>query len=287
MAFETALPAPRPEWWAELIYPGSVGVGLAMPTSTLGSSDYLTKPAFKAGATSLIAGTTGGGGVTKGYSNRLGRIHARALSTGANWLEAYYFPWWTFRGDNVADLAPGYQEDDVNRVAWLRIGNTQSAVDATWGEGTGFFFVPYVGVALTADSALPGGPTFPGGVGLCGDGAGGWQYRSWDAAGAPIATVAVPPAVIGTLTQERLFDFIFRCSTTSSLGWLTVRVNGQDIVTEQPYDGVSLIAPNALSNQAFTQSLCIGSRNPGTGTVLYWWMHARFGRFLPDGTEVQ
>lgn len=284
--FESSLPRPTIDWWAEFLLPGSVPVGTALPSATLGTTDYLIKPAYKAGATSLVAGTTGGTGVTKGYTNRNGRLAARALSTGANWLESWTFPWWAFHGDNVAELAPGYQEDEASRVAWFQIGNTQSAPDATWGAGTGFFFVPYTGAVLTADSALPGGPSFIGGVGLCGDGAGGWQYASFDGAGALVDSVPVPPGVLGTVTDWRLFDFIFRASTPTAPGWLTVKVNGTPLVTEQPFDGVDLFAPNALTAQGATYACAQGSRNPGTGTVLYWWLHARFGRFLPDGTEV-
>lgn len=285
MAFESALPPPAVDWWAELLFPAPP-IGTVLPSAALGTADYIVKPAYKAGATSLSAGTTGGGGVTKGYTNRNGRLAARALSTGANWFESWAFPWWAFHGDNVAELTPGYQEDDASRVAWFRVGVTQSAIDATWGEGTGFFFLPYTGALLSADF-LPTGVSFPGGFGICGDGAGGWRYRSWNAAGVALETVDIAPGIIGTLTDWHLFDFVLRASTPASLGWLTVKVNGQDILTEREFDNVLLIPPATLNAQASTLAFAQGGHDPGTGTVLYWWMHARFGRFLPDGTEVQ
>lgn len=284
MPFETIAPAPNVEWWAEFLYPGTVPPGTAIPTAVLGAQDYWPKPAYKAGATALSAGTTGGAGVTKGYVNRFNRLCARALSVGVAWAESWTFPWWSFRGENTANLNPGYMEAEPCRVAWFRIGFVLSAVDATLGDGTGFSFIPYNGGAIAAN-LLPGGGAFAGGFGLVCDGAGGWRYRSWNAAAAQIDSVDVPVAALPDVTKFSTADIFIRDSVPGAVGWVTIRINGVDVITERPY-GALILAPTTLNANAYTYAFCQGGNDPGSGTILSWWVHARFGRFLPDGVEV-
>lgn len=286
MPLETVVPAPVVTWDADFLFP-VVPVGTPVPFN-IALANYRLLPPLQTAQVSgtLDAGGSAGSGATTQFQVRQGRLCAAQGSTGATCAYSLMFPWWAFNGNGGASENSGYTEAQGVRTAWFRIGINISAIDPTWGAGSGFYFVPYNGVGLSSD-VLPGGPSWNGGVGIGGDLAGGLSYRSYGVGAANLLeTVPIPAAALATVTKWSTVDFFFRAASPGVAGYLSVLFNGTPIVTQKSYGSGLLSAPSDISANAWTYALNVGIRDTGPGpTFLRNWIHARFGRFLMDGTE--
>lgn len=283
MPFETVVPAPSVEWETDWAFP-NLPIGTILPAAVDTRFYRLTPPVAGNITNGFSVGGSGGTGVTKEIQVRQGRLCFAYGSTSAYASEGWAFPWWVFDGAGNANENSGYKEWQGARTAWFQIGINLSAVDATLGVGSGFYFVPY---GVGTPTAVPGRAGWNGGVGISGDGAGGLAYRSYGVgANNLLETVAIPAAALGTVTNWSTVDFFFRAATPAAAGYLTVQFNGISIVNQRSYASGLLTAPAAISANNWTYALNMGVNDTGTGTRFSTWVHARWGRFLLDGTEV-
>lgn len=287
-----ALPAPSIQFDSEYQFPvlvrtdqSGTGAAIANRAFFAGRPRY-EPPAADDELTPLISS----GASTTGFVELGGRAAARMQPVGN---EGYYFPlptWEPATGPGTGQAAgsllpPGW----VVAVVDIHMAMQVTAYGGAVADRMGVFFIPDGG------SLNPWGPpgggvaVAAGGFGIMvnNDGAGNNQYEYVSADAVPniIQRTALP---VPDVRLWSTFRFIIRSSTPGAQGTVSLEVNGNPVaaVTALPIDDVTIFRPNTLQAQASTYALgWYGSTiSPNQiRTAIY----ARFGRFTPDGQEVQ
>lgn len=297
MPSSTALPRPAVEWPYRVTYPGSftnrrsrenfrspndpqrIAYPAGQPAVTTGPNDVSTLGQSETGAT---AGDF--------FRNIDGVVCSFTTVGPRGW--AWTFPWWQSRFDATA----------VPAGVTMPEGCVVAVIDCYWrplfGASPDADMVGiWIGGGLDASSAAAYRANTPGGAspGLDTGGAGvlqrvdgtGFDYVCWGIGGVVAERVAIPV----TPTQWNRFRFILQGAPAGGFASLSIALNGASPPTiERTYGTAATPVPYsadaAATGDPVVPALCF------TGTALNsagwgYAFDAKFGRFLPDGTEVQ
>ena len=178
------------------------------------------------------------------------------------------------------DLAAGAEWSTVRRAYWLKflIQSATAAPDLR----NGLLLMPRYGV----QHAWPGQPlgiNNSGGFGIIGDGAGQWQYGSYDRTGpyAVLENVALPAHV---LTEWNQVDIVIISERAGLPAEMQFWFNGALQLTRN-WVGVDLVAP-VPGEWRWTPMMSGGSIPAGGGESKFHSVECRMGRYDSQGVAV-
>lgn len=181
-----------------------------------------------------------------------------------------------------AALPPGLSLPSLLRVYWLRL---YLAAPAAQPQSCRFLMCPVNDMAAgptTPDQAV--GPGNAGGFGIGGDGAGQWQYQSYDRSGVNLLreTVALPAH---NIQQFNAFDMVLVNGRPGNAASWDFRWNGVSFAT-RGYAGTDL-EPLAAASEEWGYYPVVQAQGAGIQASIIFRLNVKYGRFLPNGVEVQ
>lgn len=238
----------------------------------------------------LTGSSAGGGGVAQiqapasmpalGNHSALPKVAVAANAGAANNFRYGFgglgFPY----REGGAHVPAGSLLPSMFRVFWFRIEIGSNAV--TVGNTCRVLLVPVDdGSAnpFTPDQLV--GPANHGGFGIHGNGAGQWEYCSYNRAGVNLL-YEVQALPVHTVTAFNVMDLVIRNGRAGIAAQLDVYWNSAPILSRQ--FGAGQIEPLTGNEWGYYPVIqAQGSANPERVICSF---HARYGRFLPDGTEI-
>jgi len=287
MAFESQLPLPTPEWVWDVVWPVTY-TNQATTHSALADVRRWAK-----GGNLVLNSNFGFAGVTNGPADwDVYRGRACAFNNGANVAMMTYCPVWHPNYGPASGLNPGAYQPAFAAVYVYDIFFALASAAAVYTPDlTGWWWVPTVtaaGIAPTFQNVPPGGPAPSGGFGLCVNDDGGgnaiMQFISFLGA-AILQRTQVPAAWTPDLTKWNAARIIIISADAAQEARLSVQVNGNKLITDQPFDDVLLMRPNTVVNR--TLSYGVDFVVGGSASKIYYGYRTRLGNSLPDGTPVQ
>jgi hypothetical protein len=116
-------------------------------------------------------------------------------------------------------------------------------------------------------------------------GAPAYEYVSFTSA-AILERVTIGASIVPDVEDWNTVRYIIVGARPNGDAFLTVQVNGFDIVVGRVFGGASLQTPAAMLATASGLIFCAASNGPGADEV-YYQLAGKFGRFTPDGAELQ
>ncbi len=285
MAQVTIAQAPVPVWDIEYIYPvisNVLGAGVQMNPKffflntgqlSLGSNPY-----------SPNAGSAGGGGVTSDYLPHKSILGAHFGTTGAPFLEAIYFPWWSPMWGPAGGESPGLLHPSAGCV--VAVLDYMMATGPVTSPGTGVMFLPFNGASSTT-AQQPQGASPIGGFGIVGDGAGNLEFVTWaNTTGNVLSTTPIPPAVVPDFEDWNNYRFIIVTGDAANPATLSLEVNGTLLVDRLAFGSATLERPDQGIANGYTFVSQWTARTPGA-PIIWARFHGRWGRTLPSGVAIQ
>jgi len=287
MAFESQLPLPTPQWVWDVVWPAALG---NQATTNSANPDSRRWP--QGGNQPLnsgfgYVGATGGPSDWTVYRNR-----ACAFNNGALVALMTFCPVWYPNFGPASGLNPGAYQPAFGAVYVYDIFFALASPAAVYTpDTTGWWWVPTVtaaGIAPTFQDIPPGAPGPSGGFGLCVNDDGGgnaiMQFVSFLGA-AILQRTQVPAAWTPDLTKWNAARIIVISADAAQEARLSVQVNGNKLITDQPFDDVLLMRPNTVQARALSYGVDFVVR--GSASKIYYGYRTRLGNSLPDGTPVQ
>lgn len=297
MPNSTSLPAPVVSWFAHFYAPVRFP-GQLVNTTWLPDGEAHFTPAMVGKNVPPFDPDFGFSGIGAGGLYRMevrnGRPCIRASSTvGATQLgTGWVFPWWMPGMGAAAGYNPGCQLNDGSVVGVFDCHSSlASAASVYTDDQVGFYFAPHVFGGTCILQAPTNAATLGGfGVFVEDDGGGNasWAYLSWDGVGPNVLErVAIPASVIPDVTDWSTFRFIIRSAGGGREPSLTVRCNGFDVVVDREFGSAQLATLASLASSLGWVPYSILTDAAGTGSAHFHAMNFKWGRFQPDGQEIQ
>lgn len=286
--FATSIGASPVVWDWGIRYPVPTVLGAFGPFTYFANNNFWT-------GVEAPQRTTGNLGITSGASfpgvayvqqfdlwkgRFAGHMGCRSIVKYDTWWYPWAAPW---LGGSPGNVNPGTLFNSAGElVACLDWSLAFGAANP--GPGDGMFLIPFANTGQNSNSEPAGVGPWYGGMGIAGDGAGGLDFFTFDNAGAYLFSYALAPALVPDLTAWFSVRFVFTPASSGGNAGVTVSCCGTEIFSALT-GSANLPAVDAyLANAIAYCTHVTMTTNPSD---IYFTTRARFGRFLPDGTQIQ
>ena len=180
-------------------------------------------------------------------------------------------------------LPDGYVNPSFLRVNWLTF---QMAMDVgTLDRNSGFLLTSVGGTQTTALWPIAPSTFFGSGFGIMGDGAGNWNWESFDGPGVP-ATVLESVSLssfISDPTELTTFDYVMVGATGERPASFQLRIN-QELALERNWETGTTLPFLPAAATRWTPNMQVAT--PSGDRLMMGNWEWKMGRYLPDGREL-
>jgi len=184
---------------------------------------------------------------------------------------------------DASALAPGVSLASIDRVYRFRLFLQARMPVLTFLSRT--LLVPFdQAIASTNRPSNLVGANNRGGFGIAGDGAGQWQYVSYNRTGVNLLYESVPLPVHGFQNVVNCFEWVRINGRPGFETEWVFRWNGEDFLSRNYAGG--LLEPLDATLDEWAYCPMVEASGAAAG-VMYYNMDCTWGRFLPNGVEIQ